>query len=377
MNFDWKILNNIIYGYNISIQTKNNIKKVIIFDLDGTLIITKSGKVFPINDKDWKFIFNNIPDYISTINNNNTIIGIISNQKGLKNEDKKKEWINKLNDIIYHIPFDFVFASLTDDRFRKPMPGSWDFIKDELFKNIDFTKLLEKNKIYFIGDAFGRPNDHSDTDIKFAINCKFKFKTPEMFFKCKDNRLSKSKGTITYPNIDYMTSLQEEELFKSLDNIIKKNKKILIVCIGLPASGKSYLRNKLLNKYEFFYYYNIDDSVPEKNNTRLIKMSDINKHNFIIDDNTNMKKNTRINYLKKMSDYTKIGIWFNYNLDVCLHLNYLRMYWFGNKIVPKVAYNTLLKNFDDNNLNHLFDNFFTINEVFSELNFDRYFSYYF
>lgn len=33
---------------------------------------------------------------------------------------------------------------------------------------------------YFVGDAAGRPNDHSGTDRKWAMNAGIKFYTPEV-----------------------------------------------------------------------------------------------------------------------------------------------------------------------------------------------------
>ena len=379
--FEWKILDNIIYGYNPDILKKDNVKKILIFDLDGTLIKTKSGKVFPINGMDWEFLYPNIPAFINKIDTKNIIIGIISNQKGLNNDMKKNEWISfKLKAIISLIPIDFVFASLKDDRFRKPIPGSWEFIKSELFKNIDISIHPLNKKIYFIGDAFGRNNDHSDTDIKFAQNCNFKFKTPELYFKSilnKDLLINSKRGTINYPIINYYNKEKEDEILDVINKIVKLNKKVYIMCIGLPASGKSYLRNKILNKYDFFKYYNIDDINNKKEDNKLINYNFINDYNFIIDDNTNMKKNIRIKHLQKLSEYTKVGIWFNYDISICLHLNYLRMYWFGNKLVPKVAYNTLVKNFDNTEIKNLFDKFIELDKVFPELNFDNYFRYYF
>lgn len=34
----------------------------IAFDMDGTIITTKSGKAFPIDERDWKFFDPSVPD---------------------------------------------------------------------------------------------------------------------------------------------------------------------------------------------------------------------------------------------------------------------------------------------------------------------------
>ena len=60
---------------------------------------------------------------------------------------------------------------------------------------------LDKNS-YYCGDALGRKRDFSDTDLKFALNCNFKFSTPEKFFNIK---VPKQNLTISYPALDYYT----------------------------------------------------------------------------------------------------------------------------------------------------------------------------
>jgi len=43
--------------------------------------------------------------------------------------------------------------------------------------NNGFVDMAES---YFVGDAAGRPNDHSGTDRKWAMNAGLKFHTPEV-----------------------------------------------------------------------------------------------------------------------------------------------------------------------------------------------------
>jgi len=372
MSFKWQIEKNFIFGSNMDLSKSNTIKSVYLFDLDHTLIKTKSGKTFPIDSTDWELLYPIIPIKLSKSGLTNSLVGIISNQKGLKNSEKITVWIDKLKNIIKSIRIDFVFASIIDDRFRKPMCGSLDYIKEQ-FVHIQWEKLVNANKIYYIGDAFGRKTDFSDTDVKFAINCKLKFKTPEVFFGIEN---SDKSGTITYPIINYFSKSEQTELFENLENLIKTHKKILILTIGLPASGKSFLRKELIKRYPQFAYSNNDDT-NDKVQSRMLIKNISTEYDFIIDDNTNLNKLERDAKLNKFESYYKIGIWFNYELDVCFHLNWMRMYWFGTKLLPKVIYYTLNKKFDPINLDKKFDKFIEINKVFLELNFDSKIKYYF
>ncbi len=371
---EWNIETNYIWANaNISEINYKEIKNVIIFDLDYTLIKTKSKKKFPINKNDWEFLYPNIPKKISNLNLSGSLIGIVSNQKGLKTMEQKDDWIDKIKQINKIIKINFVFASLMDDRFRKPLPDSFNFIKNKYIQ-IDWKELLNNKKIYYIGDAFGRKNDFSDTDVKYALNNKLKFKTPELFFKT--NMEIGKTGSITYPIINYFTIKEQNKLFDELDDIIKTHKKILIMAIGLPASGKSFLRKELLKKYTNFVYFNKDDIQNNIQSKILINKLSPN-YDFIIDDNTNLNKLDRNNKLIKFDEYYKVGIWFNYELDICFHLNWLRMYWFGIKLLPKVSYYTLKKSFDNTDIDVGFDKFIKIDKVFRELNLDDKIKYYF
>jgi len=291
----------------------------------------------------------------------------------LKSEDQKNDWVDKIKQINKVIKIDFGFASLSDDRFRKPLPGSFELVKEK-FIGIDWDNLIERKKIFYIGDAFGRKNDFSDTDVKYAINNNLRFKTPEIFFNT--NKEEGKTGSITYPTINYFTLDAQSRLFDELDQIIRTKKKILIITIGLPASGKSFLRKELIKRHPQFYYSKNDDINDKVQSQMLVRKISL-EYDFIIDDNTNLDKMGRDERLKMFKDYYKVGIWFDYELDVCLHLNWMRMYWFGSKLLPKVTYYTLRKKFDSTNLEIGFDKFIKIDKVFKEFDLENKIKYYF
>ena len=372
-SWNWIIESNYIFGYDKDILTKSstNIDTVYMFDLDYTLIKTKSGKKFPVSKTDWELLYPNIPDKLSSLTN--SLIGIISNQKGLNSKEKISDWIEKCVNICKQLKsINFIFGSISDDRFRKPMCGSCEIYRS-IFVNVDWNKLQAKNQIYYIGDAFGRKNDFSDTDVKYALNCGFKFKTPEVFFRIKG---SDKSGNITYPQINYFDQSEQDELFGELEKIIKTHKKVLIITIGLPASGKSFIRKELIKRFPQFAYSNNDD-INNKVQSRMLIKKISTEYDFIIDDNTNLLKDDRDSKLKQFDSYYKIGIWFDYDLEVCWHLNWMRMYWFGSKLLPKVTYYTLRKKFSSDEIDKGFNKFIKILKVFRELNLDNKIKYYF
>jgi bifunctional polynucleotide phosphatase/kinase len=367
----WIQSDNFIFYNNISNLNTTNYTKIILFDLDNTIIKTKSGKIFPTSPYDWVLLYENIIQIINEIPAT-TIIGIISNQKGIKSPELIVGWQTKLNNIMKKITrINFVFASLKDDRYRKPMIGSWEYIKANLLQGYD----ISSKDIIYVGDAAGREQDHTDTDIKFAQNLNFKFMIPERFFKQLDKSAPKQIATITYPEISYYTEKEFNSIIKNIMKIITSNNKVFIMMIGFPSSGKSFLRKHLININNNIYYMNKDDEVKKNLNNNLIK-KDLLNYDYVIDDNTNMNLEKRNSILKEFNSYYKIGIFFDYSIELSMHLNYMRMFWYGAELIKKVGYFTMNKKFVEPDSTE-FDRLICIDKVFPQFNLDSKCKYYF
>ncbi|ODQ69799.1 hypothetical protein LIPSTDRAFT_75429 [Lipomyces starkeyi NRRL Y-11557] len=202
-------------------NNKSHIVAVAGFDLDGTLIVTKTGYSFARNENDWKFKFGEartltkIKSWLDETTEclNERILVIFSNQSGIAlspkvskskkarkdvDETKTRLWQfkTKLAAImrLLRLPC-YVIAATGKDEFRKPHVGMWRLVKEvherhlrHLHKNesefvegpIDVD--LDRDNSFFVGDAAGRKGDHSTGDKDFAKNLGIKFYTPEEFF---------------------------------------------------------------------------------------------------------------------------------------------------------------------------------------------------
>lgn len=362
----WERTDDYLFGYQT--QTCTQYSKCLFFDLDSTLIKTKSGKKFPVDSNDWTLLYDCVQEKLQHSYETNCLIGIISNQKGLGDTKKQNAWIDKINYIVKILPVHFVFACTSDSIYRKPMDGSYTFVKQH-YRYLDWN-VLEK-KTWYIGDAFGRETDFSDTDVKFAHNCLMKFRTPEVFFGLEKITQSES-GTITYPVLNYykngfLHTRVWTKIKGFIDEAVSTGKHIYIMTCGFPASGKSYIRKVILEQYPEFSYTNNDDISNNVGNTSLVKLKGV-VPDLLVDDNTNMNVDQVIDKLKKFNDYAKIMVWFDYSLDVAFHLNWVRAYWFNCPLVSKIAYYSLNKKFGDRGeeLGKYFDNVVKVNRIFKE-----------
>lgn len=306
-----------------------NRNKIAGFDLDNTIIKTKSGKKFPKDHTDWIFLHPNVIHKINQLYNDGFKIVIISNQKNLKNIN---EWKQKIIDIcnILNVNLD-IYVSLFDDKYRKPKVGLW----------IEYINFFTSDTFY-CGDACGRINDHNDTDFKFALNLKINFMSPEFLFLSSND---KSQYSIKYPN------LSDKNINAYFFNIC--NNQELIIMVGLPGSGKTYYSKKYINNYE---YINRD---TEKTITKCLKLCEkniISKKNIIID-NTNPSVKSRKLFVDIAKKYNiKIRcIIFTTSFDVCMHNNIYRSLTTNVDVVPKIAYNIYNKNYEEPHINEGFD----------------------
>jgi bifunctional polynucleotide phosphatase/kinase len=147
--------------------------KIFATDLDGTLIRTRKAR-FAKDEYDYTFLPNRIKTLKNYINKGYTI-AIFTNQKRLPDVMVNKAQ-NVLTDLINEGIDPYIFVSTKDDNYRKPNLGMWQY-----FENI-FDHKINYDSSFYVGDAAGRPQDHSDADINFARRIDIKFYTPEEIF---------------------------------------------------------------------------------------------------------------------------------------------------------------------------------------------------
>ena len=130
----WIFNENYLFIYKINKQLNND--KIFIFDLDNTIIQPKSGKVFPINEFDWKFVYDNVQTKINELSINFNI-GIITNQMGLKNQNLINKWIIKMDNIMKQININREMGILIDKKTNK------DYLNDrDMFMKKQIKKFL-------------------------------------------------------------------------------------------------------------------------------------------------------------------------------------------------------------------------------------------
>ena len=81
--FHWKSFNN----DSVHVLTAGLVQpssKIAAYDMDGTIITTKSGRVFPIDHKDWRLLYENrTREKLESISKEGYKIVFITNQAGL------------------------------------------------------------------------------------------------------------------------------------------------------------------------------------------------------------------------------------------------------------------------------------------------------
>lgn len=170
-------------------------KRVLIFDLDGTLIQTESGKTFPENVSDMKFrrdVINKIKPLAERLQNSDyhLCVGIISNQGGIslgyvnniRFMDKMNYIKSSIQDIVgADIELHSYFCAANQEcEDRKPNTGLF----KELCNDLNFLGYhYDNDKMIMIGDASGKEGDSSDSDRQFAVNCGVDYLDVEDFVK--------------------------------------------------------------------------------------------------------------------------------------------------------------------------------------------------
>ena len=314
------------------------------FDLDYTLIKTKTGKKFPVDNNDWVLLNENVKNEINKLIDDKYQIVIFSNQSKLKDSSKIEGFKNKIESIINTLGVDIqVFISKKSGYYRKPMTGMWDKMLEINNISSDINNIICRS--FYCGDAAGRidgwkkntKKDFAATDRMFANNIGIKFQTPEYTFNKEDESIEWKLNKIILEN--YLINEKTDNLYKSFVNTEQE----LIIMCGFPGSTKSSFCKK------YFELYKIINQDILKTKNKCLKETEIflkDKYSVIID-NTNLNEESRKSYIKLGKKYNlpiKV-IWINIPIELSKHLNNYRCQkTFGKtKIIPDIVYNSMKK----------------------------------
>lgn len=269
--------------------------KIAAFDLDGTLIKTKSGLRFAKNSEDWVLNFSEISQKISDLFKKNYKIVVFTNQGGVKSDQNKvKELKIRIESVLKKIKVPMqVFASTGKNIYRKPAPGMWDSLVNERNDGME----IDITNSFYVGDAAGREKnwapkknkDHSIGDRLFAINIGLKFYTPEEYF------LGARSVSFVMPKFDPRTIKLDSKPAPLRDTCE------VIIMVGSPGSGKSHYckENIVIGGYA---YANRDTMGSWQACVKMLEKSLQRKQSVVID-NTNPDKTTRKRYIDVIKKY--------------------------------------------------------------------------
>ena len=318
--WSWKYHGGLLHGSNVSESSDIHKRtKVAMFDMDGTLIHGKSGDSDgkPLDENDWIWYDKEkVPSKLKAYFKNGYRICIITNQKGISTGKVTDYQIKKKIEIFVEeicVPVQ-VFICSSDDEFRKPLPGAFNFIKENLMKPHGIEPDMQES--FFVGDAAGRPKtavaakDFSDFDIKFARNCGLKFFVPEEFFKGQDGwndlkiNLDLAERNPFY-NIYLKSNDKSQPLMHDFENpsdtkdILPSQEfktSVMVINMGPPGSGKStFCKNYLPN---FVRVNNDEYNGNSKKSLQKAKQAISDGKNLVID-NTNRDVKTRKDYINQ------------------------------------------------------------------------------
>ncbi|XP_063245119.1 uncharacterized protein F21D5.5 isoform X2 [Bacillus rossius redtenbacheri] len=176
---------------NLLIFTSKGVEgrsKIAAYDLDGTLISTKSGRVFPKDTDDWQILHPEVPGKLKELWAAGHKVVLLTNQAGIgRGTLKAGDFKGKVCKVAARLGVPLqVFVSAGKGVYRKPAPGMW----NTLIRQKNDGVAVDMKASFYCGDAAGREanwapkkkKDFSSSDRLFALNVGLRFFTPEEHF---------------------------------------------------------------------------------------------------------------------------------------------------------------------------------------------------
>lgn len=378
---NWIETNSILKTNKYTIEDLPDPTRIAGFDLDDTLIQKPKKDV-----NEWKLLDPSIPDRIADLVHDKYLIIIFTNQAGMSVNKKfdKKQWkksMAKLVDVLLSKVTDkyyfAVYVAKKYDLYRKPNIGLWEQMILDLKDEFGLNKIRISKKSFFCGDAAGRTTpsvykkkfyptsktgDFLDTDIKFALNLKINFITPEEFLMEKP------------PKMEYrLRGIDLKKLLKDLEKqpkyAFKPRNKELIVMVAAQGSGKTEFVKKYILPHGYVHIN--QDICKTKKKCLSIAKSAFEKGKSVVVDATNPDVLSRMHYtsLAKNYGYKHIrAIIVDTNIEIAKHLNNVR-HVYSQGTIPKItdiAYGIFKKNYVKPQKSEHFDKIETVPFVFDK-----------
>jgi len=277
--------------------------KVAAFDLDWCVIGTASGKVFPKDLHDWKFLFPEVPGRLKQLNKDGYKVVIISNQSGIqRGKMSVQDWRLKATRIREKLGIPLqVFCSTTDGGyFRKPKPGIWEWMELQGNKGVK----VDRGRSFYVGDAAGREagwqsgkkKDFSCSDRLLALNLGLDFRTPEEEFLGRAPT-SKFKLPAFQPPVPQSPLIEPP-------TCLVTSKPSLTLMVGIQGSGKSFLASML--EKEGVVVASNDRTGGKEKTIRLADHSLMSGKSVVID-NTHVDKEARKPFIDLARKYKVVA----------------------------------------------------------------------
>ncbi|XP_026734315.1 uncharacterized protein F21D5.5 [Trichoplusia ni] len=277
-------------------------KKIAAFDMDGTLIKTKSGKVHPVDCNDWQIAFPTVQKKLKEHADQGYKLVILSNQAPIGNGRVKiEDFKKKIENIVIKLDLPFqVYIATGKGFYRKPTPGMWKVLSEQNNDGLE----IDMAQSFYCGDAAGRvanwapgkKKDHSMADKLLAENLNLRFYTPEQFF------LGHSIANVPMSKPDFNPKDLTSSTFNQ--DLISKVKEILVL-VGFPGSGKSFLAKQIEKKSGYNYVAVCRDVLGSWQKCAAEATKLLQKGKSVVVDSTNPDKESRARWIS-LAKETKV-----------------------------------------------------------------------
>ncbi|XP_015599277.1 uncharacterized protein F21D5.5 isoform X2 [Cephus cinctus] len=268
--------------------------KIAAYDMDGTLITTRSGLVLPKDCNDWQILYPVVPAKLKKLYADNYKIVIFTNQGQLgAGKLNPSDFKMKIEKVVKRLGVPIqVFVATGKNYYRKPVTGMW----HTLVKHKNDSISVNKSQSFYVGDAAGRKKDwapkkrkdHSSADRLLALNLGLTFHTPEEHF------LGQKPAPYELPVFNPKSLKKDVNICDPPDAKITAKEQEVIIMVGGPGSGKSHIAKTYLAGYQ-----HINRDTLRSWQKCVTHMDEaLSKGKSVVVDNTNPDPVSREKYIK-------------------------------------------------------------------------------